>query len=301
MIKSFGLSVKWFMKKLVWICVTVLALICGARAATFVITAQSGFPSGNTFSPSAISIGIGDSVVFTNSSGQHDVTGYNPPAPPERFCGTTPVNPGLMCIATFTNTGVFQFRCTPHSTGSGTTFSGMIGSITVTSPPLPSLVVITSPVENAFFAAPANLTIRARATAQFSPPATVTNMQFFANETLVGLDTASPFFVTVTNLAAGVYALTARAKDTRSLIGTSAPVNIRVIEGPLLVAKPGTNGPIQFSYNTGTGLSYVVQATTDPVTNWSGVTTNRATTTNQTYTEKADAGPLRFYRVLVQP
>jgi hypothetical protein len=52
---------------------------------------------------------------------------------PERFCGTTLMGSGPMCLVTFSNPGVFQYRCVPHSTGSGTNFSGMLGSITVTS------------------------------------------------------------------------------------------------------------------------------------------------------------------------
>jgi hypothetical protein len=131
--------------------------------------------------------------------------------------------------------------------------------------------------------------------------ATVTNVQFFANDALIGSGTTSPFFVNGTNLSAGDYSLTARARDTRGMSGTSSPVNIRVIEQPLLVTQSDTNGPIQFSFNTVTGLNYIVQASTDQFTNWSGLVTNRATTTNQAYVETWDAGPLRFYRVIVQP
>ena len=132
--------------------------------------------------------------------------------------------------------------------------------------------------------------------------ATVTNLQFFANDALVGIATTSPFSVNASNLAAGNYSLTARATDTRGMNGTSAPVTIRVIDQPLLVRQPGANGPIQFSFNTVTGLNYIVQAAIDPLTNWSGLVTNRATTTtNQAYVETWDAGPLRFYRVIVQP
>jgi hypothetical protein len=131
--------------------------------------------------------------------------------------------------------------------------------------------------------------------------ATVTNLQFFANDALVGIDTTFPFSVNASNLAAGDYSLTAQARDTRGMNGTSAPVNIRVIDQPMLVMQPGANGPIQFSFNTVTGLNYIVQASTDQFTNWSGLVTNRATTTNQAYVETWDAGPLRFYRVIVQP
>ena len=99
-----------------------------ANAATVVVTAQNF-----SFSPSAVTIAVGDSVSFNNAGGDHNVTGYNPAPPPERFCGTTIVGPGPMCLVTFTNAGYFQYLCVPHSSGSGTNFTGMIGSITVTS------------------------------------------------------------------------------------------------------------------------------------------------------------------------
>ncbi|MCW5554809.1 MAG: hypothetical protein KIS67_21930 [Verrucomicrobiae bacterium] len=252
--------------------------------------------SNSGFTPSVTTIGVGDSVFFTNIEGYHNVTGYNPASEP--FCGTTVRGPGPMCTVTFTKAGVYRFRCVPHSSGSGTIFSGMVGSITVTSPPAPPMVVITNPVNNSLFASLAAVTVGGYATVT---GATVTNIQFFANDALVSSSTSSPFFVNASNLAAGDYSLTARAMDSRGVNGTSAPVVIRLIDQPLLVTQPGTSGPIQFSFNTVTGLNYIVQGSTDQFTNWSGLVTNRATTTNHAYAETWDAGPIRFYRVIVQP
>jgi len=268
-----------------------LGFFClNSTAATVVVTARNF-----SFSPSAVTIAVGDTVSINNAEGNHNVTGYNPGPPPEQFCGTTVVGPGTICMVTFTNTGVFRYRCVPHSSGSGTSFSGMVGSITVTAPPL---VVITNPVNNSLFASLAAVTAGGYATVT---GATVTNIQLFANDALIGGGTTSPFIVNGSNLAAGDYTLTARARDTRGMSGTSAPVIIRVIEQPLLVTQSDTNGPIQFSFNTVTGLNYIVQGSTDQLTNWSGLVTNRATTTNHAYAETWDAGPVRFYRVIVQP
>lgn len=85
-----------------------------ASAATVVVTAQNF-----SFTPSAVTIAVGDSVSFNNAGGEHNVTGYNPAPPPERFCGTALMGQGPICLVTFTNTGVFQYRCVPHSSGSG--------------------------------------------------------------------------------------------------------------------------------------------------------------------------------------
>jgi plastocyanin len=112
-----------------------------ASAATVVVTAQNF-----SFTPSAVTIAVGDSVSFNNAGGEHNVTGYNPAPPPERFCGTTLMGSGPICLVTFTNTGVFQYRCVPHSSGSGTNLTGMIGSITVTSLLASAAVTPASPI-----------------------------------------------------------------------------------------------------------------------------------------------------------
>src|SRR5204863_7084532 len=94
-----------------------LGFLClnSTAATTVVVTAQNF-----SFSPSTVTIGVGDSVSFNNAGGDHNVTGYNPAPPPERFCGTALFGVGPMCTVTFTNAGVFQFRCVPHSSGSAT-------------------------------------------------------------------------------------------------------------------------------------------------------------------------------------
>jgi hypothetical protein len=57
---------------------------------------------------------------------------------------------------------------------------------------------------------------------------TVTKVDFFNGSTLVGTATSAPFSVTLTNLAAGSYSLTAKATDNGGATTTSAPVNITV-------------------------------------------------------------------------
>lgn len=264
----------------------------GVRAAT--VTVQLGQ---NFFSPSAVTIGVGGSVLFTNTAGQHNVLGYNPAS--EAFCGSTVRGPGPMCTVTFNSAGTYQYRCTPHSSGSGTTFSGMVGSVTVTNVaiPVPPSIVLTNPANGALLAAPALFVFGASATAS---NASVTNVSFFLDGVLAGRDVSAPYQLAVSNVVAGLRVLRASATDSRGLSSTSAPVSIRVVERPVLLTLH-TNGFMQFSFNTVTGLNYVVQSSGGQITNWTSVVTNRAATTNQEFVETLDIGSIRFYRVLVQP
>ena len=88
---------------------------------------------------------------------------------------------------------------------------------------------ISSPANGATFTAPANITINATAS---DPDGSVTKVDFFANGSLIGTDTTSPYSFTWTNVAAGGYALTAVATDNLGATGFSNPVNITVNAGP---------------------------------------------------------------------
>ena len=93
---------------------------------------------------------------------------------------------------------------------------------------VPPSVSITSPAAGATFTAPATITINAAAA---DSDGTVSKVEFFANGTLVGTDTAAPFNVVWTNAAAGTYNLTAVATDNGNASTTSAPVSITVSPG----------------------------------------------------------------------
>jgi uncharacterized protein (DUF2141 family) len=54
-------------------------------------------------------------------------------------------------------------------------------------------------------------------------------VDFYANATLIGSDTSTPFGTTWTNVAAGSYSLTAVATDNGGGSATSAPVSLTVI------------------------------------------------------------------------
>jgi hypothetical protein len=95
-------------------------------------------------------------------------------------------------------------------------------SILVNSPPAVSIV---SPAGGASFVAPAVVPLEANA---FDLDGIVTQVEFFANGTLLGVDTNSPYTLTWSNVAAGVYSVTARATDEWGGVTTSAPRTVRV-------------------------------------------------------------------------
>lgn len=80
--------------------------------------------SDHSFSPSALTVNVGDTVVFQNQGGSHTVTGTGS----DPFCGDGQVV--TSCSVTFNNPGVFPYRCRFHSSG-GPQPVGMVGSVTV--------------------------------------------------------------------------------------------------------------------------------------------------------------------------
>src|SRR5882672_2353346 len=70
-------------------------------------------------------------------------------------------------------------------------------------------VSLTSPVNNALFATPATIALKASATA--TAPNTIARVDFFANGTLVGSDATRAFAFSWVNPAAGTYTITAVA------------------------------------------------------------------------------------------
>jgi hypothetical protein len=97
-------------------------------------------------------------------------------------------------------------------------------SVSVQTPPS---VTLTNPAGGASFSAPATIDI----SAEVGIDVLVQTVDFFAGATLLGTVTGEPFAFTWNNVAAGDYALTARATADSGLMSTSAPVQIHVTGG----------------------------------------------------------------------
>jgi hypothetical protein len=105
----------------------------------------------------------------------------------------------------------------------------VMGTVCVTGSPA---VSITSPADAASFTAPASITINATAS---DVDGTVSKVEFYNGATLIGTSTTRPYSFNWLGVAAGNYALTAKATDNSALSTTSVPVNI-------IVNAPNTNG-----------------------------------------------------------
>src|SRR5437660_3438861 len=240
--------------------------------------------SGFTFVPSSVTINVGDSVKWSGlEPGFHNVQTDTDP-----FCGP-PSGTLTTCTHTFNQPGTYNYYCFTHK-------PGMAGTVIVQAVSgTPPSVTVTNPANGTVFAAPADVTIQASAS---DTDGNVTTVQFFANSSPVGADTAAPYSIVASNLAAGSYALRAVAADNSGLTSTSSVVNISVVApAAVTLSSPVvSNGQFQFTYSADAGLRYVVENSSNLV-NWSSLTTNTASGSTVLYGEVFDVNVLRFYRV----
>src|SRR5207247_884801 len=83
-------------------------------------------------------------------------------------------------------------------------------NVTVVNPNTPPAVSVSSPTNNATFTASANITITADAS---DGDGTISRVEFYDGGTKLGQATTSPYSLSWSAVAAGSYALTARATD----------------------------------------------------------------------------------------
>ncbi len=250
------------------------------------------------FSPASVTINVGDTVKWTWAGGgliTHNSTG--PGTPPLWASPSTSVV-GTTFSHTFPTAGTYSYVCTFHAV------FGMVGSVTV-QPSLvnvPPSVAITAPTNGATFSAPWTGTIRAAAS---DPDDTVSQVEFFAGTTPLGtvMNPASSLGLSVTNLAAGNYSLTAVATDSRGGSSTSAAVTIHV-EAPVPITLSAMHRlsatSAQFTFTTTSGLSYVVERSSN-LAAFTPLRTNTASGSTMTFTDNNAAGPANFYRVRLLP
>ena len=135
------------------------------------------------------------------------------------------------------------------------------GSTTTTPPPdVAPTVSITAPGNGATLNAPASTTISASASDSDSTP--VAKVEFYANGSLVGTATASPYSVAWSNVAAGSYSLTACATDTAGIKTTSGAVGVTVgsVAGVTVLPSPWADGDIGTTGAAG-GATYATSGT----------------------------------------
>ncbi|HXG49464.1 MAG TPA: Ig-like domain-containing protein, partial [Methylomirabilota bacterium] len=169
-----------------------------------------------SFTPNALTILPGETVLFTNRGGSHSVTGFGA----EAFCGTPLVQ---FCNVTFNNPGFFPYRCRPHSSAVGGGFQGMTGAVTVANSVVrPPVIQVASPTNGQVFAGGSAVPVRTANV--FDPDGRVLAVMFLVDGVPAGGDVEAPFEAELTGLASGTRVLTAVAMDNAGLSTTSAPV-----------------------------------------------------------------------------
>ena len=122
----------------------------------------------------------------------------------------------------------------------------------------PPTLTLSSPTNNASFAAPANLTLVATAADDWG----VTRVEFYQGTTLLGQDTTSPYSLAWTAGQPGSYQLRAVAWDLFGLSATSSVANITVLSNALPIVAI-TNPPNGATFTTPVTIA-VGAAASDP-------------------------------------
>jgi regulation of enolase protein 1 (concanavalin A-like superfamily) len=90
---------------------------------------------------------------------------------------------------------------------------------------LPPTVTLTQPASGAQYSAGASISLAASAS---DPEGQLAQVEFLNGQTVLGTDTTAPYTFTWSNVAAGTYSLTAKARDTAGAVATSTPVTVTV-------------------------------------------------------------------------
>ena len=251
--------------------------------------------SNYSFSPSPLTIGVGDTVTWTNTAIGTSHTTVSGDA----FCGTNlfwrSSDLGFHGTYTFTFTNfapaTYTYNCVIHCQ-----IEGMKGILIITNaaaPNVPPSVSITNPAAGAKFPAPANVVLSADA---HDSGGSVTNVQFFSDSGLLATLNSQPYTFTVNNLAAGNYNFTATATDNLGLSATSTVVNVFVLTNAILSSPIFANGQFRFTIIGVAGQTYSTESSTN-LQNWTAFATNLAPANTFNVTDSTSANILKnFYR-----
>ena len=130
-----------------------------------------------------------------------------------------------------------------------------------TTPPAntPPSVSLSSPANNASFAAGSAITLNANAA---DANGTISKVEFFNGTTKLGEDVAGPYSFVWNNLAAGTYTITARATDNQSAATTSTPVTITVVGNTNTAPTVNITSPANSAnFNAGSAITINANAT----------------------------------------
>ncbi len=157
----------------------------------------------------------------------------------------------------------------------------------------PPLVSLTAPTSGATFLTTDPISFSADATDDSG----VARVEFYANDALIATDNTAPYAAS-TNLAAGAYAITARAFDTAGLSTTSTESEITVAAAQPTVSVSRDGLSIVLTATVTSGVPHTIQGSADLV-NWTTIQTVTPADGTITFTETASESR-KFYRVVAQ-
>lgn len=237
------------------------------------------------FTPSAVNIGINETVTWNWVGSPHTTTSDT------GLWDSGVFGTGHTFSQKFTSTGSFPFHCEVHPF--------MIGTVVVQAAKVPPAVAFATPTNGSVFAVAASFPLIVTAS---DINGSVTNVQFFQGSNLLGNALSSPYSVSVRNLAPGTYTFSAVAMDN---VGSSATNEVTLsVVAPALIRLSAVQRlsatEFQFNYSATIGLSYVVQRSLN-LTHWTALSTNTATASSVVFTDHDAGGNLWFYRVGLSP
>ena len=208
-------------------------------------------------------------------------------------------------IATQSSGDLTRWGNTPTVTLTLGNFDGWIDEVAVRSfrsgaPALPNVSLIT-PISGSTIEGIGTITVSASASAS---GASVQKVEFYAGKTKIGEDTTFPYEVTW-SAPAGNYNITAKAYDSRGLVGISAPAGVTILAGSsaasaTLLPISMQQGRFMLMLEGETGRTYRIQASENHKT-WADIGTVRLVQPVTGFLDPTPAGALRFYRaILVQ-
>ena len=109
---------------------------------------------------------------------------------------------------------------------------------------IPPVVTLTNPANNAVFATGSTINLGAVAS---DADGTVTQVQFFAGTTSLGIDISAPYNLAWTNATTGTNVLTAVATDNNGITATSGVVHVIVDSPPSISLQPANQTVTQGS------------------------------------------------------
>ena len=162
----------------------------------------------------------------------------------------------LPYAGTWTNVAPGTYTLQARATDDrGLSTSSQPVTITIRHPNQLPLISLTSPTHNARFTAPATIDLVAAAS---DPDGSITNVEFFANGTLLASLASPPFAYTWTNVQIGSYALTARVTDNTGAETTCTVVRIAVVNVPPTVTV--TSPVAGATYPLGRAIQFIADA-----------------------------------------